>query len=285
MDTVWKPKYICLGVCLDRYMYILGALFKLKCKGRLDDVKAYSSVGIGSVISLLMIIGYDPLRIMTVLSDGKVFVDPVNISKNSTMTKAHKTIYDMVEAKMKNIPTLEELYASTGIELYMSAYNITQRKTEIISRITHPKISCITAVLLSYGLAFGESISTYEDKEYIDGTFSDPVPISPFLLDRRDGDVISFSAEINELEINKSDTHPQVKMMNITLSALKNAILTSVDGRCFHISYISPFKIGYLSPSNKAHMVVAGIKGIETFISRMDVKDKIARQMYIPHNI
>ena len=75
LTPLYKPDYIALGAGGIRGMYFLGALHQLKSEGRLTNVKGYSGVSVGAAISLLTIIGYDPMQIATLSSDTKLFSD------------------------------------------------------------------------------------------------------------------------------------------------------------------------------------------------------------------
>jgi hypothetical protein len=165
----------------------LGALHYYHESGKLDPqkVKVYACTSIGSVISLLMICGYDPTEIFTKaytlanIIPMPGLVDIYQGIKNygiMSIEPLTNIVKDMVLAKLKKIPTLSELYTITGKVLVVSVGNVSKIRGEWFSHINKPNLSVIDVIKMSCNLPVIFKRIRYNGDYYIDGGFTDNFP-------------------------------------------------------------------------------------------------------------
>ena len=165
----------------------LGSLHYYHEKGELDmdKIKVYASTSIGSVISLLMICGYKPTEIFTkayTLSNIIPMPGLVEIYEGvknygiMSIDPLIDIVKDMVLAKIKKIPSLQELYEITGKVLVVSIGNVSKIKGEWYSRYNRPNLSCLDAIKMSCNLPIIFKRIKYNGDYIIDGGFTDNFP-------------------------------------------------------------------------------------------------------------
>ncbi len=146
----------------------------------LKDVKYYVGTSIGSVICLLILVGYSPQEIMAYIldTDFKKLLTP-----NSIPNIIKYGYYDfgpisdfvatMVEKKWKYIPTLKEVYDQTQKELIIVTYNMNHQSLKYITKDSDPKMTVIEAITLSCSIPYLFHKTFYKKERYIDGGFAD----------------------------------------------------------------------------------------------------------------
>jgi hypothetical protein len=168
----------------------LGVLHYYHEKGVLDmkKIKVLAATSIGSVISLLMICGYEPTEIFTkayTLSNiipvpglAQIYEGIKNLGVMS-IDPLMDIVKDMILIKMPNlkkIPTLSELYAITGKTLVVSVGNVTKTRGELLSHHNRPDLSVIDAVKMSCNLPILFKKIKSDGCYYIDGGFTNNFP-------------------------------------------------------------------------------------------------------------
>lgn len=165
---------------------IVGALQHLQDKGILSQVHKYIGTSIGAIISYLVCIGYNPIELMIVSCQKKIFekmtnIDILNVMHGNGAISFHifqEILEKMTIEKVKRYITLMDLYTKYNKELVCCTYNLTLQKSEYISYKTHPHLDCITALRMSANLPFFFETFVYDDSRYVDGGIADNFPIS-----------------------------------------------------------------------------------------------------------
>jgi len=152
------------------------------------DVKYFSGTSIGSIICYFLAIGYTPIEMIVYIITNKVFETE---HKGIESILNGEGLYDfsifrnhfekMTIDKIGYLPTLNDLHEKFQNVLFTTTYNVTQKKKEYISYMTHPDMSCIDAIQLSSSLPFIFTDSIYNEDYYIDGGFVDNCPFEPLL--------------------------------------------------------------------------------------------------------
>src|SRR5688572_17633724 len=185
----WKPRVIVIGPGGIKGLMILGFLSPLEQSGLLNKVDTYCGVSIGAIISLLMIVGYKIREIIGVASKIDIFKDAslldvtnmINHKGLMSNEPARQKLIELVLAKLGTIPTLYELYMQTGKSLITTTLNATDELTEYMGPFTHPKTSCIDAVMYSMNIPFIHyQLIDSRGKTYVDGILGNPYPIDYF---------------------------------------------------------------------------------------------------------
>lgn len=164
----------------------LGALQYLYEHGVLKSIKKYYATSSGTIISLLLIIGYSPLEIICVLCYKKVFstigvLNLANIFVGKTLS-SFKPIHDFLDfliiEKIGYIPTMVQLCDCFDVEFTLTTYNITDAKREYITSKTHPDILITCAIEMSCSFPLIFEPCSCNEKLYVDGGFVDNFPLS-----------------------------------------------------------------------------------------------------------
>jgi predicted acylesterase/phospholipase RssA len=152
-----------------------------------SEIKEIASVSIGSVISLLLLIGMTPFQIHSKICEidrpfGKIL--PLKKIKKSWGLLSPKTLKEtIIDLAIEFDPdlaqiTFEELFERTNKSFSVVVTNLSKVKMEIFNHISTPKLRCIDAVIISCNIPFLFSKIRYKGNLYIDGGFSNNLPLS-----------------------------------------------------------------------------------------------------------
>lgn len=176
---------------------IIGALKVLHKEGLLANIKRYIGVSVGSIISLLLVCGYnvdeilyEALNMPNLLSDFDAvssFKGITKITKESIQngglvsnSKIQDKLEELVTRKYGMVPTMKQLYDITGDEYVSVTLNISKDKTEYLSYTNSPNLQCTSAALMSINIPVVFQKLKYNGDLYVDGAFGNPYPINMF---------------------------------------------------------------------------------------------------------
>lgn len=184
-----KYEALCISAGGVKGFCALGALQYMQDHHRLDVglIKYLSGTSIGSAIAFFIAIGYTPIELMVYMCTHKMFESLKFKSLDEIFTgdgiydysTIHKEAEKMCIAKLHYIPTMKQLFDTTGVHLTIATYNLTVMKLEYLSHETHPDLSCLDAIRMSCNLPFLFSPFVKGNHEFIDGAFIDGFPVSP----------------------------------------------------------------------------------------------------------
>jgi len=181
----WYPRTLVIGPGGVKGMMILGCLVPLEDIHYLKYIDTYCGVSVGSIISLLLIVGYKVREIISKACKYDFFqnscFDMTKIIEHKGMLSnepIRQKLSKLILKKMGTIPSLYELYMKTGKSLITTTLNITEEKTEYMNYQTHPLISCIDAVMYSVNIPFiYYQLLDKNGNSYIDGALGNHYPI------------------------------------------------------------------------------------------------------------
>lgn len=188
---------------LKGYLH-LGALKVLYNNQHLDNVKNIIGCSVGSVIGLLILVGYDIDEIIESTLSTNILssfsqIDIFKIRQNMGIidTKEIKNqLEELVCNKLSYVPTMKELYEFSDINFMVVGSNLTNQSCQIFSHTNYPDVSCIDIILISsnipgifYQIKKGQNI-------YADGGLSNPFPID--VLDDNKHEILGLYIESNE---------------------------------------------------------------------------------------
>ena len=184
-----------IGPGREKGMVMVGMLEELKKITNLDKLEAMSGSSIGSMIVLLLALGHTPDEIFkiglekelldgipksdSIIEQGFILLDKYMSDFGLIDIKqVTKDVEKYIKAKCKNkIPTMQELYEQTGIELHFSTMNVTETELEDLNHMTHPTLSCLKAIQMSCRIPFIFTKCDYRGCTYMDACHIDPFPI------------------------------------------------------------------------------------------------------------
>jgi predicted acylesterase/phospholipase RssA len=159
--------------------YQLGALHAAESRGLLSSLRVYGGSSVGSIIALLLALGWSAVDIFAYCCGHdvgdviKLYVDIQCIIDKWGLLDT-KQLQSYIEAmilrKCDKVPTFLELYQQTKKVFVCTAYKLhsDQPKT-CFSYFTHPNMSVLDAVMLSSNIPLIFAAKQYEDDYYVDG--------------------------------------------------------------------------------------------------------------------
>lgn len=202
----------------------LGALQVLSERNLLSEIHTFAGTSIGSLIVLLLNIGYTPIELFEITKQfdfGKV----KSINFSTFMTSYGIDNGDKVEVILKKMVTdknlqaditFKQLYELTKKKLIMTSVNVNKRQAEYFSVLSHPDMPVITALRMSISIPFLFTPVTYNGCVYVDGGCIDNFPYKQF-MDTID-DVIGLyitEPHIEKREINSLETYALCVMFSV----------------------------------------------------------------------
>jgi len=282
-----KPRYLVVGPGGVKGFYMLGALHKLWSEGLLDEIEGYAGSSVGAMIVLLINCGYAPHQIMNMANKINLFMDFFNVSLGARLAEmksnfgitSNSGIRHALEVavvqRYGRVVTMEELYQTTGCELYITTQNISTGLPVYLSHYTHPDLDVVTAVLLSTNIPFLFYRMLFRGDIYIDGGFCDPIPIYPF--DDGRNAVIAIYVKTNhpvsiEDPFIKTMTGYVHKMLMTSIHRLSQTIIANSSTSC-HFVEIAASSIDTTGLSNtiedKAKMIIEGLEAATLYVGRL----------------
>jgi NTE family protein len=205
-------KVLCLSSGGMHGINTLGYLHK-KMKDDKDFNNFTHIIGssVGSIIGMLMCIGYTPYEIYKKLKhvNFKKFIDKedidiINIFNNFRSSKVDNYCLDNA-VKFRNIIiefmndkgvdkniTFNELFKKTDIKLYINAININKRKDKLFSAFISPDVSVLESVMASSSIPILFPPVKIYNNYYIDGGAISEAPIKHLIY------LMNETNEINE---------------------------------------------------------------------------------------
>lgn len=180
-----------LGISLSsggaRGFYQLGALHAAECNGLLSKTKYYAGTSIGSIIAMLLAIGWNALELFTTLCTDN-YLDTMDLSWNVnraverfgllSMEQLRSYLKKLVIHKYGGIPTLKQLYDQKNRVFLCAAYRLKHVEPCVYFNYkTHPDINVVEACILSSNIPFLFESLQYNGDYYIDGGLFDHNPL------------------------------------------------------------------------------------------------------------
>jgi len=187
MNTGTKTKsYNGLAISSGGYkgLSFVGALVPLELNGYLSKVRRYAGCSVGSVICLLLAVGWKPIEMARRAINVKLFnglgdVD-INEFKTNFGIMSNQSLRDELENlvldKRKTLPTLLDLH-NEGIYI---AFSICDRRTKTGHKIdykSHPTLLATEGSLMSSNIPFVFPPIEFEGMKIIDGALCNPFPV------------------------------------------------------------------------------------------------------------
>jgi hypothetical protein len=299
-DKKWYFKKVLIGPGGIKGFLELGALMFLEENEMLKNVNEYIGISIGSILALMIVMGYKTMDIYQDAIETDYFQDLINLKlsnlkeiKNNmgliSNIRIRDQLYFRIYSKYGYIPTLNKLYELTKCKLVCVALNLDQERTEYLSYETYPDMPCLDAVLLSINIPILFYTIKYNDNVYVDGALGDPYPVHLFeekdidkqqKKDKREENYLGISIEsyTNMME-NASDTniiYYLYKIIHTVIVQNINRSITLSNKKCHHLKLyteISDTTGITLSKKQKNEMVVNGYQQAEKFFSNDKEKD------------
>lgn len=164
----------------------LGALQYLYDNGLVSNIKNYVGVSSGAILSTLLLIGYQPLELLTYLCVEKIFKKMIqfNISNMLLMRKPlmnfdpiEKILEVLIIEKVGYVPTMKTVEDIFHKKIIFTAYNLTDDKEEYITSDEYSNTSITNGIRMSSTFPLIFEPFKYNDKLYLDGGLFNNFPL------------------------------------------------------------------------------------------------------------
>lgn len=238
--NVWYPRVLVLGSGGYKGFSIMGFLVPLDDEKILSKIDTYCGVSVGSLISLLLAIGYSPREIIIHIIDLDLFkncdISIVNIIEYSGLMSNNvlrEKISRLVVQKLGTIPSLYDLYLMTGKSYISTTFNVTDSKCEMMGPFTHPTVSCVDATLYSMNIPFIFYQLIHDNKTYVDGALANSYPVDYF----DNGETNILGVYINTITNSNESSFTDYfgKILQSMLDQKRLSVLSTTSECCRHI--------------------------------------------------
>ncbi len=174
---------------------LLGALEYVNQYSGLEHIKYFYGTSAGSVICVLAALGFSPPE-MFYLFQRIEFRFQFDLNKSNIQLLDYNRfdtfLKNIISDRYGKVPTLGEIFETTGRELHICTYNYTQNKLEVFSPKTRPYVPCLDAVRLSCALPFIFGKTVFEGDLYFDGGIVCNLPLE-IAVGNGHQDIIAFT--------------------------------------------------------------------------------------------
>ncbi len=158
----------------------IGALHYIEHIKKLDSIKNFYGTSVGSMISLLIAVGYKPIDLVSMFQKTRFAVNPL-LSKIDCQVIDYEGIMARFEGffteKAGRLLTLSEFYKRYKKNLFFITFNYSKGVMEVLSRFSFPEMQCTHAVKLSCAIPFLFKKCIYNSDLYVDGGFANNFPV------------------------------------------------------------------------------------------------------------
>lgn len=196
-------QYLCFGVGGSNGWIFVGILKAIEQEMRRRDLSLHSQIrgasgaSVGSLIALSVVLGYGAEELgqfarLTTERYGSL-MRKINvlemIAKGGLVSTEIIALaaQDMIAQKLGDDArgmTFKELYAATGKELVVAAYNLSYERGELLDRQSAPTMPVYRALEMSCAIPGVFQGVVYGDCVYLDAAMANPLPFEVFDMDK-----------------------------------------------------------------------------------------------------
>lgn len=260
-----------LIICGGGYkgLLYLGGLHYLYNKNKLTNIENIYCSSIGSIISLLFIIGFKPVETYEFLIELN-FTELFNVQFEYITCKDKYCINDgkifnILKKKINelcdNNITLKQFYEKYNININIATSCLNSRSIVLFNHINYPNVKIIDAVTASCSIPFIFAPCKIDNKYYIDGDlFFNNKYIQPLI----DDNTIVFS--LNKFQYKNIDSFGNY-IKEILYTIISSNDLSGDLVLCFKIpeKFETIINFGDINNDHKVELFYSGIKQCENF--------------------
>jgi len=183
-------KYLVVGPGAMGFYAILGTVYAMQNYEKTKDIEAVAGSSAGSIVAFgCLVAKWDIIRLFKIIKNVDVNqlmrLNLKSLLNNYGLVPASrwKDVFSKIcmELAGKEDFTFQELKEWSGLDFYVSAYNITLQKSCYFSHHTHPTMSVSHAVCMSISIPFLFESVMYKDHRYVDSAAFETCPLTPFI--------------------------------------------------------------------------------------------------------
>lgn len=186
-DKIQKKILVLSGGDIKGISFV-GALKALEESNILSHIDTFAGTSAGAMVLFLYIIGYSPDSLFEFVKlfdfaklksiSATLFLESFGLDSGDKIIKM--LIKLMNRKNVKQDITFLELFNMTHKTLIMTTVNVSMRKVEYFSHLTHPNMSVLKSVRMSFSIPFIFTPVLHNECMYIDGGCIDNFPLEQF---------------------------------------------------------------------------------------------------------
>ena len=279
-NKMWKPTVLVLPPGGQKGFLELGSLSYFEEVNFIDDVHTVIGCSVGSIIGLLLVVGYTVLEIISEAADTDLFHDISSLNLKEIRdnigllnnTHVRKKLEVLLRRKFGMVPTLRQLHMATGIRFCVVSFNLSRGEPAYLTAETEPDLSCVDAVMLSSNIPFLFYRLKYKGATYIDGAFGNPYPIDVY--DNGENNVLGMYICSNDEHTPEDDGNWWYLNMVVhcSMHEIRRLIIDKSSDRCKHMPLNAPqsdFPGIVYKAADKGRMISIGYQTAKEFYSRI----------------
>lgn len=247
-----------------RGMGIIGALHYADEHKYLDTIKEYWGSSVGSVISLLLLIGYTPFEAFHQFFMLEHFVDPNQFNIQSVLETSALCPIEIFGQKIRHFvehkigrdvnPTFMDLYERYGKKIHIIGANTDTMKGECFDVDSRPDMKVIEAIEISCDLPYIFTKKQFEGHTYVDGGFINNYPIN--MADDGEHDVLGICA-FGEVSAGGDYINWLYRLLYMPIRELHRERVSRLSDKCVNVELtIDGVNITDMSPSQKKKIAI-----------------------------
>lgn len=270
---------------------ILGGLHYLYENDKLNDIEEYWGTSIGSLISLLLLIGYTPFEAFHEFFMQDNFID--NLNNSTFYEKFALCPIELFGEKIKTFIT-KKLNDENKDPTFMDLYTIFNKKLNIIGSNTdtmegvcfnvysHPFMKVIEAIEISCDLPFIFTKKEYDGNTFVDGCFINNYPIN--LADDGMHGCLGICVTGDMKPVFANDYIGWLyRLVHMPIKELYRERIKNKSDKVTHIEiYIDYISLLELSPSNKnkIKLFTDGFKQTKGVMVELKAREELHNQKF-----
>lgn len=147
---------------------------------RLDRVEEFSGASCGSILAVMLSLGFTPDEILEKLLE----IDSKTLTKVNvrSLFKNYGFIsHDPIKTVLKQLLECDPTFSDLKRDVHIPAFCLNLNRTEYFSKESHPTMSVIDAICMSISVPVLFSAYRHNDMLYVDGATQERYPFAPFL--------------------------------------------------------------------------------------------------------
>lgn len=225
-----------------RGLGILGALHYIYEQGGLDNINEYWGTSIGSVLCLLLMIGYTPFEIFHQLFMMDYFTGGADLECHdiwdTTAFCPIESLGDKIALFIRNkignrCWTFKKLYKKFHTKIHIIGSNTDTMSGECFNVDTQPNMNVLDAIEISCDLPYIFTKKEYQGQRYVDGGFINNYPIN--LADDGQHGVLGICASGSMKMVGDDHIGWIYRLLHMPIMELQRLRLENLTPMCVHV--------------------------------------------------
>nr|QBK91408.1 MAG: patatin-like phospholipase [Pithovirus LCPAC302] len=285
ISEMWFPDVVVLGPGGAKGYLELGALLKFEQENYFKNVTEWTGCSIGAAIALLIVIGYSITDIINDCINVNIINDITDINLEGISERPgilnNKTVENMLKDRLRRkcgiVPTLKQLYMTTGILFTTVSFNLDKMRSEYQSKDTEPNLSSVEAVMMSMAIPILIRPRRYRGHIYIDGAIGDPYPI--LIHDNGEKNILGIyiDSEHSSHSSDRKALRYLYRCGQASMQILRENNIKFSSEKCRHLSLNTPVvdSTGLtLTGESKKNMIDSGYRSASLFLFRIKYPER-----------